>query len=98
MRVRIVTSALGDLRRGKRFYDRQQMGIGDYFYDSLFDDIDRLETEAGIHRRVFGFHRLLSKRFPFAIYYEMTGKDEATVFRVLDCRRSPEWIQAKLKE
>ncbi len=27
----------------------------------------------GIHRIVFGHHRLLSKRFPFAIYYKILG-------------------------
>jgi hypothetical protein len=98
VRIRILTCALHDLRRGRRFYDRQQRGLGGYFYDSIFRDIDRLETDAGIHRKVFGYHRLLSKRFPFAIYYEMTEEHEATVFRVLDCRRNPAWIRAKLKE
>ena len=62
------------------------------------EDIDRLETEAGIHRKVFGFHRLLSKRFPFAIYYDLTAENEATVFRILDCRRNPAWIESNLKE
>jgi hypothetical protein len=98
VRIRVLTSALEDLRRGKRFYDRQQAEIGDYFYDSLFEDIDRLEFEAGIHRKVFGFHRLLAKRFPHAIYYKLTEEDEATVFRILDCRQDPETIRDKLEE
>jgi hypothetical protein len=28
--------------RGRHFYERQQAGIGDYFLDSLFADIDAL--------------------------------------------------------
>ncbi len=34
--IRLLTSAPNDLRRGKRFYDRQQPGIGDYFYESPY--------------------------------------------------------------
>jgi len=48
-----------------------------------------------MHRIVLGHHRLLSKRFPFAVYYRATG-DEVTVFAVLDCRRNPSWTRAKL--
>jgi len=37
---------------------------------------------------VFGFHRLLSKRFPWAIYYDVLD-DRVRVYAVLDCRQSP---------
>jgi hypothetical protein len=63
--------------------------IGAYFFDSLFSDIDSLELFGGIHRKVLGYHRLLSKRFPFAVYYKMDG-DVVVVWRVLDCREKPE--------
>ena len=96
--VRILSSALEDLRGGRKFYDRQQEGIRNYSYDSLLEDIDRLQVEAGIHRKVFGYHRLLSAHFPFAIYHEVTAEGEATVFRIPDCRRNPDWIEARLKE
>ena len=91
MKLRILSSALADLRNGKRFCDEQEEGAGDYFYDSLFANIDALETTAGIHRKVFGFHRLLAKRFPYAVYYKVRD-DEVTVYRVLDCRRNPRAI------
>jgi hypothetical protein len=35
MRLRILSSALEDLDRGRRFYDRQGAGLGAYFLDSL---------------------------------------------------------------
>ena len=97
MRIRILTSALLDLRQGKQFYDIQQPGIGDYFYDSLFSDIDSLQLYAGIHRQVFGYFRLLSKRFPHAIYYKMNEEKEVTVYRVLDCRQEPRKTKDALK-
>lgn len=63
--------------------------MGDYFLDSLFADIDSLALYAGVHRKVFGFHRLLAKRFPYAIYYRLDPEDVAIVYRVLDCRQDP---------
>ncbi len=88
MKLRILTLALNDLDVGRRFYERQQPGLGDYFLDSLFSDVDSLLLFAGIHQQFHGYHRTLSKRFPYAIYYKVIG-DEVQVWRVLDCRRHP---------
>jgi hypothetical protein len=85
-----------DLAAARRFYDRQQLGIGGYFFDSLFSEIDSLALYGGIHPLRFGFHRLLAKRFPYAVYYRVI-EGEAVVFRVLDCRRDPRWIQSALE-
>ncbi len=84
-----------DLAAGRKFYDRQEEGVGDYFFDSLFADIDSLAIYAGIHAIYFGYHRLLAKRFPYAIYYKIIDK-KAVVFRVLDCRRDPKRIRNML--
>lgn len=82
---------------GEFFYDRQEPGVGDYFYDSLFAEIDSLLLYAGIHPIRFDFHRLLAGRFPYAIYYRVIA-GEAVVFRVLDCRQDPRWIREILAE
>jgi plasmid stabilization system protein ParE len=89
MRLKILPSALEDLAYGRTFYAKQSESVGAYFFDSLFSDIDSLELFGGIHRKVLGYHRLLSKRFPFVVYYKMDG-DEVVVWRVLDCREKPE--------
>jgi len=89
MSVRILTSALNDLAAGRTFYEQQGEGLGDYFFDSVFADIDSLALYGGIHRKVFGFHRLLARRFPYAIYYKMHSAGAAVVYRVLDCRQHP---------
>ncbi|MCX6896156.1 MAG: type II toxin-antitoxin system RelE/ParE family toxin [Verrucomicrobia bacterium] len=96
MNLRILQSAFDDLEAGRDFYEQQGEGLGDYFLDSLFSDIDSLTLYAGIHRRAFGFHRLLSKRFPYAIYY-LSGEKETVVYRVLDCRQNPRKIWAALR-
>jgi plasmid stabilization system protein ParE len=96
MKVRILDAASRDLIEGYHFYEKQQAGLGAYFIDSLFSDIDALLLYAGIHAVHFGrFHRALSKRFPFAIYYKVAGL-EVQVYAVLDCRRNPAWIRSHL--
>ena len=74
----------------------QGVGVGGYFLDSLFSDIDSLVLYAALHRKVFGFHRMLSKRFPYAIYYQIESR-EMVVYRVLDCRQNPRKTAAALK-
>ena len=69
--MQILPEAQEDLIAGFRFYERQARGLGSYFRDSLLDDVDSLATQGGIHAKVFGYHRSLSKRFPFAIYYRV---------------------------
>lgn len=95
MRITILGAAESDLEAGYRFYESQADGLGTYFLDTLYSDIDSLAYFAGMHRIVLGYHRLLSKRFPFAIYYRVVN-EEAIVFAVLDCRRNPSWIRKKL--
>jgi hypothetical protein len=73
----------------------QDMGLGDYFLDSLFSDIDSLHLYAGVHTIHSGYHRLLSKRFPFGVYYKVGG-DIVNVWAVLDCRQNPAKIKARL--
>jgi len=96
MRIRILSSAVEDLYAGRLFYEKQGEGLGEYFFDSLFSDIDSLVLYAGIHPKVFGYHRLLSKRFPYAVYYTLEA-DFAVVWRVLDLRRHPARIRQALK-
>jgi hypothetical protein len=64
MRVRILTSALADLTSGRAFYEAQGEGWGEYFFDSVFSDIDSLALYGGIHRKALGYHRMLARRFP----------------------------------
>ena len=97
MKLRILSLGETDLLDGFRFYERQTAGIGWYFLESLNSDIESLRLYAGVHRSVFGYHRLLSKRFPYAVYYDLTS-DEIRVWRVLDCRRNPRWITTQLKK
>ena len=94
--VIILKEVSDDLNDGKAFYDQREAGVGDYFWDSLLADIESLVLYAGIHRKEHGFYRMLAKRFPYAIYYDIAD-DIAYVVTVLPMRRSPTWIKRKIK-
>lgn len=92
MRIRIQPSAKQDIRRGYRFYERREAGVGSYFSDSIYASIDSLHLYAGMHRMRGPFYRFHARPFPFWIYYRI---DEATCFvvAVLDARQNPEKIE-----
>lgn len=96
MIIEIREQAREDLQLGFRFYEEQAPGLGRHFLECLFVDIESLTRLAGIHETVDGFMRLLSKRFPFAIYYTVVG-DRVRVAAILDCRRDPFWIERRLR-
>jgi plasmid stabilization system protein ParE len=96
IRIQVSSDALDDLHQGFQFYDAQEPGLGDYFSSQLRADIEGLKVTAGIHRQAYlHLHRLLSRKFPYAIYYEFHG-DQVLVVAVVDCRRDPEWIRSHL--
>ncbi len=96
IRIRISNEALDDLNEGFWFYEAQESGLGDYSSNQLLADIDGLKVTAGIHKQGGSYYRLLSRRFPYAVYY--TFEDgEAVVWAVVDCRRNPEWIRKHLE-
>lgn len=96
MTIEILEEAKRDILEGFHFYENQQEGLGSYFLMNLYSDIESLKVYAGIHNKPHArYHRLLSKKFPFAIFYTMENE---TVFihAVLDCRRNPAWIRKRL--
>ena len=96
MTVVILEDAAEDIELGRQFYESCEAGVGDYFVELILSDLDSLVILAGIHPVYFSFYRMLSRRFPFGIYYEV--EDEvAYVYAILDLRRDPLWINIQLE-
>ncbi len=95
MKIVILDEVQQDLIGGFHFYERQEPGVGDYFLDSVMADIDSLLLYAGVHAVHFGKHRMLCKRFPVSVYYNVEA-EEIRVVAVLDQRRDPAWIRKRL--
>jgi len=96
-KILISEDAFGDLNDGFLFYEAQDFGLGDYFTACLRADIEGLKVTAGVHTRVQGFHRLLSRVFPHGVFYTVQS-DEVTILAVIDLRRSPDWISRRLNK
>lgn len=74
IRVEISEDAQADLNEGFVFYETQEPGLGDYFVACLRANIEGLKVSAGAHRVVYAdYHRLLSKVFPYGVFYTMEG-------------------------
>lgn len=95
MDIRLLETAKEDLREGWNFYEQNAVGLGDYFLDCMQADVRSLKVFAGIHEMADGFHRMLAKRFPFAVYY-LIENETIDVYAILDWRRDPEWIVKRL--
>ena len=93
--VVVLAEAAEDIENARDFYDAQEIGVGDYFADSLLADIESLVLFHGIHLRQYGFFRMLAHRFPFGIYYRDV-ENETQVVAVLDLRQDPNWIRQEL--
>lgn len=88
MKIQILDLAESDIIEGFHFYEKQLLGLGQYFIDSIFTDIESLHLYYGTHPKHFGYYRLLAKRFPFAIYY-IVEEGFIKIYAVLDCRQDP---------
>lgn len=84
----VLIDAATDIEKGRDFYNNIDPGAGDYFVKSILSDLDKLPEISGVHPTVFGYHRMLATKFPFAIYYH-TNEKQIEVVAVLDLRRNP---------
>ena len=95
MNVELRDEAQDDLVNGAAFYGEQSPGLDEYFLKCLQEDIKKLEATGGVHEQYAGFHRSLSERFPFAIYY-LVANQVIDVVAILACRSNPSALNLRL--
>jgi plasmid stabilization system protein ParE len=76
-----------EIEKARRWYDKQQIGLGDRFLQEISHAMLTLKSDADrfplYHRR---FRRVLLPRFPYKIFFVLEG-DRALIFRVLHAKR-----------
>ena len=92
----VLEDAAEDMKDARDFYENLESSLGSYFWDSIISDIESLVLYAGVHQRYFGLFRLLSRRFPYAIYYEVS-ESIAYIIAILPVRSNPAGIKEKIK-
>ncbi len=93
--IKILKDVVKDLDIGKDFYNKREIGVGDYFRDSLIVDIESLRIYAGIHNKKYGFYRMFAKPLCFLLR-NRTGS--AYIVAILPMKRNPLWIKQQLEE
>jgi hypothetical protein len=68
VKVEILESARRDLVDGFYFYEKQADGIGSYFLESMYSNVDSLRDNAGIHPVLFGEYHGMRGQSPFKMY------------------------------
>lgn len=98
-KVKLLPLSQTDITESVAWYDEQQAGLGDRFFDALADSLHLLKG----HPQMFQiFHKTIRqapvKKFPFSIFYRL---DEAThlivVLAVLHNSRNPRVWKGRAK-
>ena len=94
--ILLLPEASGDVAAAQFFYEEQSPDLGSYFRQWLDSELAALAGSAGVHRVVQGYHRRVCKRFPYAIFYRVSG-GIVSVYAIFDCRRDPREIRQRLR-
>jgi len=85
--VVIRRTAEADIEAVRQWYEQQKPGLSNEFLDELSRAI-RLLEEHPERRPIYylGFRRILTRRFPYKVFYRVEGA-RVIVFRVLHAKR-----------
>jgi toxin ParE1/3/4 len=86
-RVLIRPQAEADLREARNWYENQRPGLGNEFLVDIRIAIQLLARDPERRPDYYrGFRRVLTRRFPYKLFYRLEG-DRVIIFRVLHARR-----------
>lgn len=85
-----------DLIETRDWYERQQLGLGEAFANSVDETVDRIEAMPQMYAVVFrDVRRVKLRRFPYLIYYRVSSK-LIEVIAVLHGSRDPKLWQERV--
>lgn len=86
-RIIIRPRAEADLREAWVWYESQRPGLGDELLTEVHAAIRRLESDPERQPYYYrDFRRLLTRRFPFKVFYRVEA-ERVVVFRILHAKR-----------
>ena len=85
-----------DVIAGYLWYEDKARGLGEEFLRMFYACVNELPRNALLYQKVYGdFRRRLLRRFPYAIYFRIEGK-EIIVFGLFHCARDPQTVKEQL--
>jgi plasmid stabilization system protein ParE len=90
MIIRFTPDADAELADARQWYARQRENLDQEFMESIDDALSRIVRNPLLYPIVYRtLRRTVVRRFPFAVFYEVTA-DEIQVIAVFHSRRDPE--------
>ncbi|SCY21893.1 ParE toxin of type II toxin-antitoxin system, parDE [Flavobacterium anhuiense] len=77
--VVIEPRAILDIQDAIDYYESKQVGLGEYFYQTVDENIERLTKNPFFQIRYKDYHGLPIKTFPFIIFY-FIDEDLKTIY------------------
>ena len=87
--IRFVDEVEEDIFSAYLWYEKQSSGLGETFLSEIYSKLDPQRFFPRMYQLVFlDCRRILSGRFPYAIYYRIRG-DFVVVYGVFHTRKDP---------
>ena len=96
IRTVIEPQASSDIMEAAEWYETQLIGLGVEFVLEVNRAIEKVQENPRFYYQVYrGVRRVLSRRFPYAIYY-LLNETEVRILAVLHQSRSDETVVSRL--
>ena len=96
--IRFVDEVEEDIFSAYLWYEKQTDGLGERFLSEIYNKLDQHNFLPLAHQKVFlDFRRILSLRFPYAIYYRIQ-EGVVVVYGIFHTRKDPQAITQNLLE
>lgn len=88
--------AVDDVISATKWYEREQVGLGDRFAAAVDELLNRIGTMPEVYAIVaLGVRRVKVKTFPYVIYYRLLA-DRVEVIAILHGRQHPDTWQTRV--
>jgi len=88
-RLIITNSATNDINKAKRWYNKQQPGLGFKFVDYIFDCFEHIRKHPLGYANKYEYTReMVVKKYPYLNIYSLE-EDVLFILRVFPCRTNP---------
>ena len=82
-------AAAADVEAAYRWYEQQQVGLGDEFLDAVRGTLRAIEMNPAAHAVAHrNTRRSLVRRFPYAVFYRVIG-EHVVIVACMHARRNP---------
>ena len=95
--LRFLPEVEEDVIAGYAWYEEKASGLNEDFLRMFYAYVGEIPRNPKLYPKVYReFRRCLLRRFPYAIYFKIEGK-EIIIFGLFHCARDPRTIREKLR-